>query len=269
MPKAKSGYQYQIAPSPVILSVMKNTSLIYVLLALFLSWVSISCTSKENRGDDSPSIGKNRILNLGASRVEGARPIYESYRYELWKDLAAEDWDFDFIGTRKDRADYPQWQGESFDTDHEGYGGWTSAQLLSRLPHSLSVIGNPDIVLFSSPGGNDLLEGLNQAETLANINAIIEVLQAANPEVIIFLEQMAPAKSSFMNAELKSKLEQMHQAMAAMAQAQSDSSSKVMAIDMYSGFTDSLLADDVHYNSQGAQFIADRYYQTLQSELSQ
>ena len=44
----------------------------------------------------------NKILPLGASRVEGARPEFESFRYELWKDLKENDWTFDFIGTQKD-----------------------------------------------------------------------------------------------------------------------------------------------------------------------
>ena len=37
----------------------------------------------------------------------------------------------------------------------------------------------------------------------------------------------------------------------------------VIVVDMYTGFTDSMLADDVHYNEIGAEFIASRYYSTL------
>lgn len=33
---------------------------------------------------------------------------------------------------------------------------------------------------------------------------------------------------------------------------------------MFTGFTDGLVADDVHYNGVGAQFIADRYYSVLE-----
>ena len=32
---------------------------------------------------------------------------------------------------------------------------------------------------------------------------------------------------------------------------------------MFSGFNDSLLADDVHYNEDGAKFIAGRYFDLL------
>jgi hypothetical protein len=39
--------------------------------------------------------------------------------------------------------------------------------------------------------------------------------------------------------------------------------SSVMAVDMFTGFNDNLLADDVHYNEAGAVFIANRYYTIL------
>ena len=40
-------------------------------------------------------------------------------------------------------------------------------------------------------------------------------------------------------------------------------SSTVIAVDMFTGFNDNLLADDVHYNEAGAVFIANRYYSIL------
>ena len=49
-----------------------------------------------NKGDDSSlyqqSTSINKILALGASRVEGSRPEFESYRYELWKSLKENNW---------------------------------------------------------------------------------------------------------------------------------------------------------------------------------
>ena len=57
---------------------------------------------------------------LGASRVEGDRPNYESFRYELWKDLIENNWTFDFIGTQLDSRFYPLFNNLNFDTDHEG-----------------------------------------------------------------------------------------------------------------------------------------------------
>jgi lysophospholipase L1-like esterase len=38
---------------------------------------------------------------------------------------------------------------------------------------------------------------------------------------------------------------------------------------MFTGFTDDLLSDDVHYNEAGADFIASRYYVILENVLEE
>lgn len=116
-------------------------------------------------------------MPLGASRVEGARPDFESYRYELWKLLVDGGWDFDYIGTQTDNASYEGFLDLPFDNDHEGRGGWTSGEILNGLSAWLSATSAPDIILFSSPGGNDILNGLaSYSQTISNINAIIDTL---------------------------------------------------------------------------------------------
>jgi len=235
---------------------------ILVMTLLILS----SC--QRNVSDPKPrSTSSNLILPLGASRVEGNRPEYESFRYELWKDLIDNGWDFDFIGTRSDDATYPTFQGHSFDVDHEGRGGWTSGQILAGLPDWLNQMGAPDVVLFSSPGGNDALEGMPFDNAVTNVNAIIDLIQNANPNVTILIEQMAPGATDLMTGDLASFFDRMHQEVLMIASGQSDASSRVIAVDMFTGFTDDLLADDVHYNEAGAAFIADRYYTAIEGLL--
>ena len=56
---------------------------------------------------------------LGASRVQGFYPWFESYRYYLWKDLIDGGWNA-FIGTELETGSYPNYGGLSFDTDHRG-----------------------------------------------------------------------------------------------------------------------------------------------------
>ena len=204
------------------------------------------------------------IMPLGASRVEGGRPMFESFRYELWKDLRELGWSFDFIGTQSDEADYPAFDSATFDTDHEGRSGWTSGQILLNLDGWLGQTGSPDIVLLSSPGGNDILEGLDYPQTLSNINGIIDVLQAANPAVSIVIEQPAPGRSDFMTAELNSAFSQLREDIASIATSQSTASSAVIPVDMATGFTDAFLADELHYNEAGAGFVAGKYAEALQ-----
>ena len=209
----------------------------------------------------------NKIMALGASRVEGNRPEFESFRYELWKQLIENDWTFDFVGTQSDNSSYPTFNNQNFDTDHEGRGGWTSEGILGGISEWLTETDIPDIVLFSSPGGNDALQNLPYANIPTNINAIIDIIQEANPNVTILIEQLAPGRSDTMTSELTSYFNQINEEMLSIASQQSTSSSEVIAVDMYTGFTDLMLADDVHYNESGADFIATRYYNVLSNIL--
>lgn len=206
-------------------------------------------------------------MPLGASRVEGARPEYESFRYELWKLLQQGNWEFDFIGTQTDHANYPTFQEKSFDRDHEGWGGWTSEDILDEINGWLKSTGAPDVVLFSSPGGNDALQRLDYQGVVANINGIIDAIQATNPEVIILIEQLAPGQSEIMTGELQQYFDQIQSDLPEIAQAQSTGASQVIVVDMFTGFSDDLLADDVHYNEAGAKFVAERYYAVLEGIL--
>ncbi|MEM6631592.1 MAG: GDSL-type esterase/lipase family protein [Bacteroidota bacterium] len=237
-------------------------------LAFSFFLVFSACNEEEeiiSTPNDPTRTSLNTIMTLGASRVEGARPEFESYRYELWKLLLDGGWEFDYIGTQKDPANYPTHASKSFDTDHEGRGGWTSGQILSGIEDWLNEAGAPDIVLFSSPGGNDALEGLSYEEALANVNAIIDAIQVANPNVTIIIEQLAPARSDLMTAELTTFFNRMQEDVVTLASQQSTANSQVLTVDMATGFKDSFLADDVHYNEAGARFIANQYYDVMQS----
>ena len=74
---------------------------------------------------------------------------------------------------------------------------------------------------------------------------------------------MAPGHSEIMTTELTNFWNQMQEEVLDMAENKTTINSQVIAIDMFTGFGDNFLADDVHYNEDGAKFISDRYYKTL------
>ena len=70
-----------------------------------------------------------------------------------------------------------------------------------------------------------------------------------------------------MTEQLASYFSQMQEDIVNIAAEQTTASSKVITVDMATGFMDSFLADPVHYNETGAKFIADRYYEVLSNIL--
>ncbi len=251
---------------------IKHTGFSLLLLVVSCICLLIGCQSdqldqinanKEENTNDIP----NKIMPLGASRVQGLTPLFESYRFELWKDLIDGGWDFDYIGTETETGSYPNYENLSFDPDHQGKMSWTSEKIFEELESILHETGYPDIVLFSSPGGNDILDGLPYENVIENINDIIDLFQDRNPNIVILIEQLAPGKTSFMTPELTLIFDQAVLDVETIAQEQTDENSLVIPVNMFEGFVDSYLADDIHYNTEGAEFIAQRYYEVLENVL--
>ncbi|MEM7799125.1 MAG: GDSL-type esterase/lipase family protein, partial [Chloroflexota bacterium] len=212
------------------------------------------------------------ILPLGDSRVAGERPQYESYRYELWKNLLDNGWTFDFVGGQVDNASYDDYLGQAFDRDHEGVGGATSSDTLQTVIALLEGTGptneGPDIVLLGI-GGNDYLEGgRDPDEVLANVNQIVDLFQEANPDVTIFIEQIAPAASAFMFPQVQETFDTYNAAILDLASTQTNQSSSVIAVDMATDWSDAYLADPVHYNEIGAKVVADRYDAAMEAHFN-
>jgi len=252
---------------------MKVTRNLIVILIISLITTTgckkeeISTNSNTSSNPSAPgSSSTNKIMPLGASRCAGATPLYESYRYDLWKLLSDGGFTFDFVGTETDAANYPLHNGLTFDPNHEGRGGITSGGILSEIDDWLQDLGTPpDYVLFSSPGGNDGIG--NYTQTVSNINGIVDAIQSANPNVTIYLELPAPPLTSEQTPEFLAYYNQALQDIVVIAQQQTTTTSTVATIDMRTGFIDNYLADDVHYNTAEANFIANRYFDVLSTVL--
>ena len=190
---------------------------------------------------------------------------YESYRYELWKKCISNNYTIDFAGMQYDDGNYLDFNGFSFDRDHEGIGGIETEGVLDNIDEVLQQVNDFNIVLLCI-GGNDLLNGIDDSQTaIDNIHLIIDAIQNAHPNVTIFIEKIAPGNNEIMTPEFQLKLDEFNQLITALAPLQTNANSNVIAVDMHSGFTENLLADDVHYNQEGALFIAERYFNAISS----
>ena len=129
-------------------------------------------------------------------------------------------------------------------------------------------LDTPDIVLFSSPGGNDILDGLPYENVIENINGIIDLFQDRNPDIVILIEQLAPGKTSFMTPELTAIFDQAVLDVETIAQEQTDDDSQVIPVNMFEGFQDRFLSQMIYIiTTEGAKFIAQRYYEVLETVL--
>jgi len=236
---------------------IRSKSLFLALVILLLG----SCSS-EDIEPTVPEEGSITIMPIGDSRVAGDRPDYESYRYELWKNLIGAGWSIDFTGANRDGASYPAFMGRGFDNDHQGASGFTTEDVLATLPDALDRVGAPDIALIGI-GGNDLIRSVVVPTIVDNLNEIIDILQSKNDSMTIYVEQIAPGKSNILTERARPAFEEYGIAVANIAAAQSTATSKVIVVDIATGWSEDYLADLVHYNEAGAKVVADKYFEAM------
>ena len=162
------------------------------------------------------------------------------------------------MGQQYDDGTYSNFMGQSFDRDHEGIGGIETEDVLNNIEEVLLQTNNLDAVLLCI-GGNDLLNGDNPQTAIDNIGLIIEEIQNRFPGIVVFLEQIAPGNNEIMTNDFTQKLSEFNDLIYNIAAAYSTPNASVIAVDMSTNFTENLLADDVHYNLEGAVFIAEQY----------
>ncbi|MFD2823274.1 SGNH/GDSL hydrolase family protein [Lacinutrix iliipiscaria] len=243
---------------------------LYIFTLLFI----ISCSNKKHASALNNEFTPNgnttnpfyKILPLGDSRVEGATSNSVSYRYDLWKDLVKNEWNFDYIGTQQDNTIYPELMGQHFDPDHEGIGGYKTQDILDNIDDLIEDIGAPDVVLLGI-GGNDLVRNISVTTVIDNINQIVDILQNSNTNVTIFIEQIAPGRSNVMTPEALVIYNTFNENISNLASEQTNESSSVIAVDMSAHWTDDYMEDNLHYNHLGAKEVADRYYEAIETTL--
>jgi len=241
-------------------------SKVYKYALFLLLFIVLSCYDDGISIEEEPPANEINILTIGDSRVQGNRPSHESYRYELWKSLIENNWTVDFLGPNIDQAEYPQFLGLEFDKNHAAVGGYTTKNVLTTLDATLADIEVPDVILMGI-GGIDLIRSNSYEEAVNNIHGIIDILQDHNPDITIFMEQIAPAISDIYNEENILLFEGFNNAIVTISEERTTEDSKVIAVDMAEGWQDLFLADDLHYNAIGAKVVANRYFNALEEHV--
>lgn len=242
-----------------------------IVKIIFLFAFLIGCSSNESPVEDIEiSVDKtNKILCLGDSRVQGFRPFFESYRYELWKNLVSNDVDFDLVGPFKDFVSYPTFSNLTFDNDHAGILGDTTSDVIDRLDAAFEN-DIPDFVLLGI-GGNDITGGKSIDDVILNLEIILDEIAIKNANTIVFLEIIAGANpNSALAKEVNGLIIEFEQKLNELSTEKMNDTFKVVLVDMNTNFTNNsdFYADNVHYNLLGAKEIADRYFNALNPYLN-
>ena len=205
------------------------------------------------------------LLIVGDSRAAGNTPLFESYRYPLWKKLVEADYAIDFIGPVIDDCAYPSINGQLFDPDHGAIGGAHTTDIIHRLEQGIYPT-DADFLLLGI-GGNDLLGGDTVATTIENVNCILTTFIAYNPEIVILVEQIAPGTTAMMTPERKTVLQRFNEQLTVLTKDHTSKNHQVFTVNMYREWQDIYLTDDIHYNDAGAKEVAQRYFEALHSFL--
>ena len=222
-----------------------------------------------------------KILPLGDS-ITHAEINRASYRYFLWKKLIDAGVDFDFVGSMTTQLDtyskgetpQPDYNGQSFDKDHEGHFAWEVNHIWGgRNPNNNTGSGSLgdwmqtydfDIALVHL-GTNDAFMGQDNNQTAFELRAIIEKLREDNPNVVTLLAKVIPTAKGEREA---AAVEQLAGLIPAVAEEMNSQASPVILVDMFEGFdVNELTYDGVHPNEQGEMEMAQRWFDAIMDVL--
>ena len=226
-----------------------------VILLVFL--VLISCVSAPGR--ESTTI---RIVFLGDSITSGVISRGDdggyTFRYWLWKMLIDAHMDFDFVGSQ-DYSPGPDYQGHTFDRDHEGHWGWTTERIRIELPGWLKDY-DADLAVIHI-GHNDMRGNVSNPSigynaTDANIREIVHQLQKDNRNITIMLALIIPA--SDIRSDLPpDHIDSVNALLDDIAVEEATRKSKILIVDLHSQFNaEAWTHDGVHPNALGEKFMA-------------
>jgi lysophospholipase L1-like esterase len=208
-----------------------------------------------------------RILPLGDSITQGSSER-RSYRYPLWTRLIDAGISFDLVGSqhsnRQGNPVWPDYNGLSFDRDHEGHSGRRADQILDGLPDWLKGY-TPDIVLLHI-GTNDVYDGQSTQSIVDEIEEIIDLLRADNPRVTVLLARLIPVASPHENEGIID----LNKHMDSIAASKATPESPVVVVDQNSGFdAEQDTYDGIHPNPVGEEKIAQEWTRAVISVLPQ
>jgi lysophospholipase L1-like esterase len=196
----------------------------------------------------------------------------------LWKELRDNAYPaFDFVGSR---VSTDTCIPTEYDKDSEGHSGYRVSDLLSATSQHTDPGGDPytgssadlaawfdgrpaDIVLMLF-GSNDFLSTTHSAADVQNAySAILAKLRSVNARVTLLVGLLPPMAANKCGSSCASRLADLNAAMPGWALSASTADSRVVVVDLFTGFDVENTSDGIKPNDVGAQFLADQWYTAL------
>lgn len=204
---------------------------------------------------------KSNVMPLGDSITLGEQdtPLVFGYRDHLQDHLGIGS--YDFVGTQKSPA-----SNATYDVDHAGVSGETTASIEARVSTNLSNYfksnGTGDIVLIHA-GTNDSRLALSQTDAVANVEDMIDLINAYNSNISVYVAKIIRTKD---DPTRDTWTDTYNGLLETMLQTYQGSKSNLHIVDMDAKFSENVnwktdyMADTGHPNDTGYGLMADQWY---------
>ena len=210
---------------------------------------------------DSITLGFNGI-NYPNGSIPGG------YRRQLGTRLASAGYTYDFVGRSTANA------AAGTDPDHNGYGGIRTDQVLANLSTWLSA--NPDIVLMHL-GTNDLIQHVQLATAVNNLNSLIQQITANAPNRKLFVATIIPiidTRDGYTAAQWVGVIASYNVQVRSLVQQYANQGRKVMLVEMNANLAYTAsnpvnnffqVGDGTHPGQAGYNQMGDFWFNAIQS----
>ena len=196
-----------------------------------------------------------RIMPIGDSITEGKNG-QNTYRYFLYQYLVDNGFDVDFVGARTGVFGGGE-PDPNYDRDHCAHWGWRSDEFI-EYGFSVWAPQYPTDIALIHLGTNDMRLGYDVGHTLLQFSRIIELLRTANPNVIVFIAQIIPARGS------NFQIDALNAAIPTYVESVTTEASPVIVVDQNTGFSENTdLADGIHPSTPGEIKMAGVWFNAI------
>ncbi|MEN6309476.1 MAG: GDSL-type esterase/lipase family protein [Anaerohalosphaeraceae bacterium] len=228
--------------------------------------------------------GFGNIVFIGDSITEASstKPVHGngdySWRYGLWKKFVDNGDTYQFVGSRTSNAhgstSYPTYLGQTFPNRHEAiWGTWSQERYNTLHPYWGDLNRNGTNyaadAAFIFVGGND---SLTVTQVSGYLEGMVDDLQAANPNVTVYMLSIIPRYTSdtdgdgfrdLPDSRNTTQFTDINTNLQAFAATKTTSTSDVIYVDLFSLVQPNWLYDGIHPNSYGETQIASAVYAVM------